>query len=73
MKKVLCLFFLVVISGSVCAELTANPESFEGSSSIPSGWSTWGSGSGSGGWFGVNDIGYANVVSGDAYDGSNYL
>jgi hypothetical protein len=72
-KKVFCLIFLVVISGSVCAELTANPESFEMTDSIPAGWSIWGSGSGSGGWYGVNDIGYASIESGDAYDGNRYF
>ena len=73
MNKVLYLIFLVFFSGSLCAELTSNPESFEGSGSVPVGWGTWGSGSGTVGWVGVNDTGHANVVSGGAYSGSNYL
>ncbi|MHC5000084.1 MAG: hypothetical protein ACYTE1_04580, partial [Planctomycetota bacterium] len=53
--------------------MTANPESFETTGSIPAGWSTWGSGSGSGGWYGGNDVGYTSIESGDAYDGDRYL
>ena len=72
-KNVFCLVFLVVIAGGVCAELTSNPESFESSGSLPAGWAVWGGGSGTGGWYGMNDIGSMALVSGDAYDGSHYL
>ena len=48
MKKLIVLFVLVAFAGFACAELHSTPTANAGFEAGMSGWSSWGSGSGSG-------------------------
>lgn len=75
-RSLVIVLSLFLCYGVTIAELIVNPESFEGSSSIPSNWRIWGSGSISGDYVTNYDSGAGflySIETDGGYDGSNYL
>lgn len=71
MKKLLLFVNIVCLCSFTQAAMTSNPESFEGSTSLPAGWIAWSSGSGFSGWFG-SASNYVIRTDGGSH-GDNYL